>query len=422
MAGRKPPMTAKLARTIRTKDGGVLRTRGEAANYMTGLPEQRSRRRAWQAAARPTRRCGWGDAHEPDRVCFDARRASSILNLSTWGGSNRHASICKTRERPMIFADMVFEKNRYENYQALTRVAEEEIRRMLSDAEILPDISSRTKSIKSINDKIERKNYADFQSQMKDISGIRIVCMTQRQKEHVVERLKEHFEVIEHEPSTSDPYSMGYIDEKLILALGNKYSDRTYESIRRLPFEVQIRFVFMDAWAKFSHAFAYTEESNIPPVLLRKIHIMSAASEMLDDLVDAYADRLSSLQTEIKTELESNEAKYAATPVNMETLQAYIEVKFPGKPINRRIQSLVLRDFNRERYRTIADIDRAVDAAKPFLDWYSERAPAALFAGGADYITKGLGWTDLEFRRKHAFGKDTRKAFDEFDASSKNRR
>ena len=44
-------MTAKLTRTIHTKDGAVLRTRGEAATYMTGLPEQRARRQAWQAAA-----------------------------------------------------------------------------------------------------------------------------------------------------------------------------------------------------------------------------------------------------------------------------------------------------------------------------------------------------------------------------------
>ncbi|MPZ37244.1 MAG: hypothetical protein GEU95_04145 [Rhizobiales bacterium] len=316
----------------------------------------------------------------------------------------------------MVFADAVFEKTRYEIYQALTRAAEEEIRRVLSDIEIPPDISSRTKSIKSINDKIDLKNYDDFQTQMKDISGVRIVCMTSRQKEHVAKQLKKQFEVIEYEPRTSDPYSMGYLDEKLILAFGKNYPDRTYERIRRIPFEVQIRFVFMDAWAKFSHAFAYTEESSIPPELLRKIQIMSAASEMLDDLADSYADRLLSLQAKIKTDLASNEVQYAAMPVNMETLQAYIEVKFPGKSIKRHIQAFILADINRKRYGTIADVDRAVNAAKPFLIWYSQRAPER-FEGGADYITKGLGWIDPEFRRKHAFGKATRNAFDEFDAS-----
>jgi len=40
---RKPPMSAALARTIRTADGSTLRTRGEAAEYMTALTEQRAR-------------------------------------------------------------------------------------------------------------------------------------------------------------------------------------------------------------------------------------------------------------------------------------------------------------------------------------------------------------------------------------------
>ena len=49
---RKPSMTAKLARPVDTRDGGTLTTRGEAASYMTGLPEQRARYQAWQHAAR----------------------------------------------------------------------------------------------------------------------------------------------------------------------------------------------------------------------------------------------------------------------------------------------------------------------------------------------------------------------------------
>lgn len=39
---RKAPMTANLARVVRSTDGPALRTRGEAADYMTGLPEQRA--------------------------------------------------------------------------------------------------------------------------------------------------------------------------------------------------------------------------------------------------------------------------------------------------------------------------------------------------------------------------------------------
>ena len=49
---RKPAMTAKLARTIRTKDGQTLTTGGEARVYMANLPERRALYQAWQHAAR----------------------------------------------------------------------------------------------------------------------------------------------------------------------------------------------------------------------------------------------------------------------------------------------------------------------------------------------------------------------------------
>src|SRR5262245_61618313 len=45
-------MSAKLARIVHTTDGATLRTRGEAATYMTALPEQRARYNAWQHAAK----------------------------------------------------------------------------------------------------------------------------------------------------------------------------------------------------------------------------------------------------------------------------------------------------------------------------------------------------------------------------------
>ena len=48
----KPPMTAKLARTIRTTDGAEIKTRADARSYMLALPDQRARYQAWQWAAK----------------------------------------------------------------------------------------------------------------------------------------------------------------------------------------------------------------------------------------------------------------------------------------------------------------------------------------------------------------------------------
>jgi|GEM_PF-4479846 len=129
-------------------------------------------------------------------------------------------------------ADKVFENITYAEYRALTIEAEKHIRALFADVEIKPDISSRTKTIQSINDKIDRNGYADFEKEMKDISGVRIAYMTKQQKEDAVKLLKEKFVLVAHEPSKEDPYSMGYKDEKLILCLGHKFGSRDYASIR----------------------------------------------------------------------------------------------------------------------------------------------------------------------------------------------
>ena len=311
-------------------------------------------------------------------------------------------------------ADKVFEHNSYNAYRALTAEADKLITDAVANLNPPVNLTSRTKTIASINEKIARENYQDFQNEMKDIAGIRITCMMKRQKEEAIQILKNNFDLIEHKATDSNPYKMGYADDKLILKLGNRFLAPEYDPIRELPFEVQIRFIFMDAWAKFSHAFAYKEEANIPPELLRKIQIMSAACEMLDGLADDYANSIEARVAEVVDEIKSaSKTELDRIPINMESLQAYLELNFPGKPIDRRTQSSILKDIDRARYKTIADIDRAIADAAKFTDWYAVKSPT-IFASGADYVTKALGWTDPEFRQKHPFGRPTREAFRQF--------
>jgi GTP pyrophosphokinase len=309
-------------------------------------------------------------------------------------------------------ADKVFEHTTYTVYGALTIEAEKQIRLLFERMGLQPDISSRTKTIKSINEKIERKGYKNFEDEMYDISGVRIACMTRPQKEEVIKLLKERFTVIAHELGQEDPYRMGYSDEKLILCFGDTSED--YARLRGKRFEVQVRFLFMDAWAKFSHAFAYTDEKSIPTELLRKIQIMAAVCEMLDGLADAYAQGRDRFGDEIKEGFAHSTAKFANTPINLDSLQAYLEFKFPEKVVDRHIQSLIVRDIDPSKYKTIADIDDTLTRAKDFLDWWSGREPK-LFTSGASYVTKALGWLDTDFRKCHPFGSQTRQAFGEFE-------
>jgi GTP pyrophosphokinase len=182
---------------------------------------------------------------------------------------------------------------------------------------------------------------------------------------------------------------------------------------------VQLRYIFMDAWAKFSHAFLYKKKKDIPDELNRKVHIMAAACEMLDNVADTYAGAIIEFRENIKGRFKEKSSSFNETPINMESLQAYLEFKFPNKTVKRNIQSLILRDIDSNQYKSISDIDSAIEKAKDFLEWYEPRKPD-WFTSGADYVTKALGWIDPEFRKNHPFGTPTREAFRDFEPKQPN--
>jgi TIR domain len=97
-------------------------------------------------------------------------------------------------------------------------------------------------------------------------------------------------------------------------------------------------------------------------------------------------------------------------PVNETTLEIYTKQKYPGLPVNEKIQRLLLRDLDKARYTTIGCLDRVVNAASDAVDKYRNEKPE-WFKSGTDYLTKSLGFTDNDFRERHGFAPQTREAF-----------
>jgi len=72
---------------------------------------------------------------------------------------------------------------------------------------------------------------------------------------------------------------------------------------------------------------------------------------------------------------------------------------------------MLLRDLDRRKYTTIEDLDKVVDRAKPAVDQYAAENPA-WFQNGTDFITKSLGFVDLDFRARHGFAPRTLRSFE----------
>ena len=167
-----------------------------------------------------------------------------------------------------------------------------------------------------------------------------------------------------------------------------------------------------------SHGMVYKHEQDVPVELRRDLNhaatLLEIAQSKFDELRAKRAEYLAEINTEISTAVPNEELKLLDRKINFDTLTAYIRWKFPHLKPDDKLTRMIIQDINGNRFRRIADIDAAVERAKPAVDVYSVEAPQ-LFRNGADFVTKSLGFTDEGFRTKHAFGSPTRGAFSRFE-------
>lgn len=303
----------------------------------------------------------------------------------------------------------------YKAYINLTNRLDEVLRALFAvHPAVAVEITARTKSKTSIADKLQRKNYKTLR-EMEDICGARIVCLSRNVIGTIKEILVSEFSLLRHE-STADrlsPTQMGYQDNKFIMTLGPKYLNAADRHYADRPFEIQVRTIFQNAWAVFSHVLLYKREDDVPPELRRRINAISASCEVLDDAAERiYSERARYVSNTV-SDLRATESRLDQIPLNFDTLAAYTTEKYPNKLVQSNLQNLVLSNIDRQQFSTIGDIERAVHAADGFLKWYSKQRPD-VFQWGTDYITKALGFYSESFRNAHGFSRETREAFAQF--------
>lgn len=101
-------------------------------------------------------------------------------------------------------------------------------------------------------------------------------------------------------------------------------------------------------------------------------------------------------------------------PIDFGTLKMYSNNYFPNLMISENIQTILLSDINKNKFKTLEDIHNAVIKAESFIQYYKNQRPD-YFKYSTDILTKSLGYTDKEFRNTHGFALETKKAFVKFE-------
>ncbi len=219
--------------------------------------------------------------------------------------------------KPKLDKDQI--KNSYESNQPILRKARTELKQLLTD--IINNIKDTTlvrarivdfriKDVDSILKKLETKNkgkderflYSHRKPSIFDIDdlvGFRVVCNNIEDVYRFSELLKEkipdgaYLKIQDYiENPKSDGYRALHINLQLDIETGS-----TLKKLERIPFEVQIRTLLQDSFARLSHKDVYKSDSSLPSDLKARTEDLADLLALADGMGTRFRERISELRT-----------------------------------------------------------------------------------------------------------------------------
>ena len=155
------------------------------------------------------------------------------------------------------------------------------------------EISSRVKTIESIQEKVYRKNICQFElfDKFDDIAGVRCTCEFLSDVYDVVEYISENplINVQSIEDKIKNPAESGYRGIHIIATTDVYYQGSIYENVK---VEIQIRTAFQNAWSMKTHQLTYKREDDIPDDISETMRKMSDSLNEADKSAQLIRDKL----------------------------------------------------------------------------------------------------------------------------------
>lgn len=232
------------------------------------------------------------------------------------------------------------------------------------------DVSYRVKQFDSFYEKIEFKGYKNPFEEVEDFCGLRIVCYYLSDLKKIDKIITDEFEVKESLDKTGilEPDQFGYRSFHYIVKLKKKWLEvPNYRGLEDLKAEIQIRTVLMHAWADIEHKLAYKAKEQIPEQFRRKLCQLSALLEVADEQFDVLKQEKEKLKHNLITQKLGISEFDTSQPLNLDTLQAFLDFFDPERTKNLSATSDVLGRIQKLGI-TFDDIKRGYDLALKHIE------------------------------------------------------
>jgi ppGpp synthetase/RelA/SpoT-type nucleotidyltranferase/Flp pilus assembly protein TadD len=205
-------------------------------------------------------------------------------------------------------------KNQRADYQRFARYLENRFKRIARKLDIYPIITSRTKSIESFAEKIQRegKDYKAPLKEITDLCGVRIITHTLDEVDRMEEAIGKEFAVDEKNSDDKGEKlkfnEFGYLSKHFIIQLkepSGGWTNKKLEGLKELKAELQLRTLAQHTWADIYHELGYKNEFQLPGRYKREFARLAALLESCDrgfgdikDTIHGYEERPNTYMTD----------------------------------------------------------------------------------------------------------------------------
>jgi ppGpp synthetase/RelA/SpoT-type nucleotidyltranferase len=193
-------------------------------------------------------------------------------------------------------------------------------------------IETRTKSLESFKEKIERKSnkYSNPIEEITDLAGIRIIVYYQDDVARIEEIIKNEFIVDDQNSFDKGKLlktnEFGYQSVHYVVSLSfDRAKLSEWKKYSKFKIEIQIRTVLQHSWASISHELEYKKSYEIPTILQRRLFRLASLIELADEEFKKSKDQHNELVEKISEGKTSNIAQNEILEeLNLLTLRNYI--------------------------------------------------------------------------------------------------
>ncbi|MBX3216014.1 MAG: hypothetical protein KF850_28500 [Labilithrix sp.] len=154
-------------------------------------------------------------------------------------------------------------------------------------------VSGRTKTLKSLLKKIQKKKYTNLDAQVTDLAGLRIVLYTEADVLKACEVVKSALTIHpDKSGNKSDQLGtdrFGYRSVHYVCEIGpTRVALPEFAVYQGVLFEVQVRTILQHAWAEIEHDRSYKADQ-LPDALRRRLALVAGLLESADRELDSIA-------------------------------------------------------------------------------------------------------------------------------------